>query len=249
MTCADCMLAAMAEGNLIIEHPNRDKAESRATRAVVVGLLLVSTAVLLIATIGGWEKMQGAKPVLVAYTAIYALLAFYIARWRSGMLPVAASLAIILLIFCAISGPQWFARDEPGFTNPLLDESVVGALTLAARAAADPARHRRRARLLAALERGGRAPHRRAAGVRRVAGLTLQSGCARVLELEYRIGSKPIAREGLWVRIPPRVSRPDERARASRHSMAPLVRAACPLCGDPLHHGPVDATDRFMDLA
>ena len=30
---------------------------------------------------------------------------------------------------------------------------------------------------------------------------------ARVLELEYRIGSKPIARQGLWVRIPPRVSR------------------------------------------
>ena len=28
---------------------------------------------------------------------------------------------------------------------------------------------------------------------------------ARVLELEYRIGSKPIARKGLWVRIPPRV--------------------------------------------
>ena len=40
------MLAAMAEGKLIIEHPNRDKAESQATRAVVVGLLLVSTAVL-----------------------------------------------------------------------------------------------------------------------------------------------------------------------------------------------------------
>ena len=124
------MLAAMAEGKLIIEHPNRDKAESQATRAVVVGLLLVSTAVLLVATIGGWEKMQGAKAVLVAYIAIYALLAFYIARWRSGMLPVAASLAIILLIFCAISGPQWFARDEPGFMNPLLDESIVGALTL-----------------------------------------------------------------------------------------------------------------------
>ena len=32
-----------------------------------------------------------------------------------------------------------------------------------------------------------------------------------MLELEYRIGSKPIAREGLWVRIPPRVLRPPVR--------------------------------------
>ena len=120
----------MAEGNVIIEHPNRDTPESQATRAIVVGLLLVSTVVLVIATAGGWEKMQGAKPVLIAYIAIYALLAFYIARWRSGMLPVAASLAVILLIFCAISGPHWFARDEAGFTSPLLDESIVGTLTL-----------------------------------------------------------------------------------------------------------------------
>ena len=85
------MLATMAEGNLIIEHPNRDRPESQATRALVVGLLLVSTLIFAIATVGGWEKIQGAKPVHVAYVIIYLLLAFYIARWRSGLLPVAAS--------------------------------------------------------------------------------------------------------------------------------------------------------------
>ena len=36
------MLAAVAEGNLIIEHPNRDRPESQATRALVVALLLAS---------------------------------------------------------------------------------------------------------------------------------------------------------------------------------------------------------------
>ncbi len=124
------MLAEVPEGDVIIEHPNRDKPESRATRVLVVGLLLVSGAVLLIATAGGWSKIQGAKPLHVAYILIYVLLAFYIARWRSGMLPVAASFAVILLIFCAISGPQWFARDKAGLEDPLLDESVVGILTI-----------------------------------------------------------------------------------------------------------------------
>jgi hypothetical protein len=120
----------MAEGDVIIEHPNRDKPGSQATRALVVGLLLVSAALLVLATIGGWEKIQGAKPVQVAFIVVYLLLAFYIARWRSGLLPVAASLAIILLIFCAISGPQWFDRDNDGFDDPLLAASIVGILTL-----------------------------------------------------------------------------------------------------------------------
>lgn len=124
------MLALVADGDVIIEHPNRDKPESQATRAIVVGLLLVSAAVLLVATVGGWSKIQGAKPVQVAYILIYLVLAFYIARWRSGLLPVAASFAIILLIFCAISGPQWFSRDKAGFEDPLLDESIVGLLTI-----------------------------------------------------------------------------------------------------------------------
>ncbi|MDQ3723571.1 MAG: hypothetical protein M3376_11035 [Actinomycetota bacterium] len=120
----------MTEGSLIIEHPNRDRPRSQATRALVVALLLISAAVLAIATVGGWEKIQGAKPLHVAYVVVYLMLAFFIARWRSGLLPVAASFAIILLIFCAISGPQWFARDRPGFDDPLLSASIVGVLTL-----------------------------------------------------------------------------------------------------------------------
>jgi presenilin-like A22 family membrane protease len=124
------MLATMADGDVIIEHPNRDKPESKATRVLVVALLLVSAAVLALATVGGWSKIQGAKPVQVAYIVVYLLLAFYIARWRSGLLPVAASFAIILLIFSAIGGPEWFSRDKAGFTDPLLDESVVGILTI-----------------------------------------------------------------------------------------------------------------------
>jgi peptidoglycan/LPS O-acetylase OafA/YrhL len=120
----------MAQGDVRIEHPNRDRPESRMTRAIVVALLLISDIVLVIVTVGGWEKIQGAKPVQVAFIVIYALLAFHIARWRRGLLPVAAAFAIVLLIFAAISGPEWFARDREGFANPPLDESIIGLLTL-----------------------------------------------------------------------------------------------------------------------
>ena len=124
------MLATVAEGNRIIEHPNRDKPASQATRALVVALLLISAAVLTIATVGGWERTQGAKSVQIAYILIYLVLAFFVARWRSGLLPVAASFAVILLIFCAISGVQWFDRAGAGFDDPLLSATIVGVLTL-----------------------------------------------------------------------------------------------------------------------
>ena len=45
---------------VIITHPNRDKPVVQATRATVVVLLLVSAALVLIVTIGGWNVLQGA---------------------------------------------------------------------------------------------------------------------------------------------------------------------------------------------
>jgi hypothetical protein len=129
------MLAGMAGGDVVIEHPNRDNARSRATKAIVVALLLVSAVLTAIVTIGGWSAIQGAKALQVAFVVIYVMLAFQVARWqvarwRSGLLPVAAAFAIVLLIFAAISAPQWFARDRDGFSDPLLDESIVGLLTV-----------------------------------------------------------------------------------------------------------------------
>ena len=120
----------MAQGHAVIEHPNRDTAESRSTKAIVVALLLVSAAIMAIVTIGGWGTLQGAKSLQIAYILIYLVLAYQIGRWRSGLLPVAAALAIVLLIFAAISGPEWFARDQEGFANPAIDESILGLLTI-----------------------------------------------------------------------------------------------------------------------
>ena len=113
----------------VIEHPNREKASSKATKAIVVLLLLVTTALMVIITIGGWDALQGAKPVQIAYPILFLFFAFMIARWNRGLLPVTAALAIILLIFAAVSGQAWFERDKEGFTSPTLDEDIIGMLT------------------------------------------------------------------------------------------------------------------------
>jgi hypothetical protein len=113
-----------------IRHPNRDKAASKATKATVILLLLISVALILIICIGGWSALEGAKILTIAYPLLYLVMAFYVARWNRGVLPVAAALAIILGIFAAVSGPAWFDRDKTGFSDPALDSGVLGLITL-----------------------------------------------------------------------------------------------------------------------
>ena len=115
---------------VVIEHPNRKKAAAKATKAIIILLLLVSVALMLIVSLGGWAALEGAKMILVAYMAVYLIMAFYCARWNRGVLPLAAAFGIILLIFAAIAGPEWFSRDKTGFEDPTLDEGVLGLITL-----------------------------------------------------------------------------------------------------------------------
>lgn len=115
---------------VIITHPNRDKPVVQATRATVVVLLLVSAALILIITIGGWKVLQGAVLIQLAYIAVYLVFAFYAARWNRGVLPISASLAVLLMIFAAVAGPGWFARDKTGFAEPTINAGLLGVLTL-----------------------------------------------------------------------------------------------------------------------
>jgi carbon starvation protein CstA len=117
-------------GDTVIEYPNRDKSSSKVTKLIVTLLLLVTAVLMTIVTVGGWDKLQGAKIPLIIFILVFLLSAFFVWRWRSGMLPVSAALAIILLIFAAVSGPEWFARDKEGFDQPALDASILGMLTL-----------------------------------------------------------------------------------------------------------------------
>jgi hypothetical protein len=119
----------MADPGVRIEHPNRRKASSKLTRAIVVVLLLVSAALVTIITIGGWAALEGAKFLQIAYIVVYVVLAVFVLRWSRGVLPLAAALAIILLIFAAVSAPAWFDRDKTGFTDPALAADILGLLT------------------------------------------------------------------------------------------------------------------------
>jgi lysylphosphatidylglycerol synthetase-like protein (DUF2156 family) len=112
-----------------IYHPNREKAESKATKSIVVLLLLVSAALVLIITIGGWSTLQGAQMFAVIYALLNLLFAYYVAGWNRGVLPVVAALAVLYGVLAAIAGPSWFARDKDGFAEPALDPGLLGLLT------------------------------------------------------------------------------------------------------------------------
>jgi presenilin-like A22 family membrane protease len=114
----------------VLVHPNRDKPESKATRAVVILLLVTSAALILIVTVGGWTELQGMQIVSIAYALLYLLMAYFVGKWNRGVLPVAAGLAILFAVVAAVAGPAWFDRDKAGFNDPALEPSILGMLTL-----------------------------------------------------------------------------------------------------------------------
>ena len=139
------MLRHMPQGRIltpgyVITYPNRQKASSHIVRLIVVVLLLGSAALMLAITVGGWSKLQGLKPVNFIWALIYIIIAFYIVkRWARGLLPIAAALAILLLITAVIagtgaSGTSWFNRSNFGFApaQSLFGGAGLGANTLGA---------------------------------------------------------------------------------------------------------------------
>ena len=119
----------MADHDVAIEHPNRKKASSKATRVVVVVLMLASAFLMIVISVGAWDVLVGAKALQVIYIVLYVVLAFFVARWSRGVLPLVAALAIVLLIFAVVSVPGWFERDKDGFTDPAIASDVIGLLT------------------------------------------------------------------------------------------------------------------------
>jgi lysylphosphatidylglycerol synthetase-like protein (DUF2156 family) len=123
-------------------YPNRDKAASKVTKAIVALLLVVSVVLMLIVTIGGWSKLQGLKPVNLIWAILYLIIAFFIYRWNRGLLPIAAALAILLLILAVIAGlgaagTSWFDRNHSGYAGAQsmfggggLSPDILGLITL-----------------------------------------------------------------------------------------------------------------------
>jgi FtsH-binding integral membrane protein len=121
---------AESEQDTYLDRPNRRKASSKVTKAIVAILLLVSAAIMLIIWLGGKDALEGAIPLHLIYIVLYMAMAFLVMRWNRGVLPLAAALAIVLLIFAAVSGPAWFDRDKAGFTDPALGADLLGLLSL-----------------------------------------------------------------------------------------------------------------------
>jgi presenilin-like A22 family membrane protease len=114
-------------------RPNREKPGSVTTKWVIVLLLLVTAGLAGLITIGGWSVLQGGSGmgiVCAIYAILYVFFAFLVARWRRGILPLAAALSMILAIFCLVGADSWFARDKAGFDEAALSSSVVGVLVI-----------------------------------------------------------------------------------------------------------------------
>jgi hypothetical protein len=114
-------------------RPNRVKPEAITTKLVVVFLLAVSAAIIALVTITGFSLLDGGAGMGIAcmlFALIYAMFAFFAARWNRGVLPVAAALAMIIAIFCAVGADSWFARDKAGFADALIPVPLIGLLVV-----------------------------------------------------------------------------------------------------------------------
>jgi hypothetical protein len=125
---------SVTPGHTVV-YPNREKAASKTVKLLVTIVLLVSAAIILIITVGGWSKFQGLKIVNVIWALIYVLMAFYImTRWARGLLPMAAGLGILMLILAVVAatgvtGASWFDRNRAAFApaDSLFGGSGLGA--------------------------------------------------------------------------------------------------------------------------
>ena len=126
------MEVATARPGYELWRPNREKNETKATKVLVAIVLLASAGLLLVITIGGWDRLQGASVgmISIAWAGLYIVFAFLVIRWQRGILPVAAALAVLMLIFAAVSAPGWFARDKEGLESPALPEELIGLLVV-----------------------------------------------------------------------------------------------------------------------
>jgi hypothetical protein len=118
------------QGIKIIEHPNREKPESKAMKAAVVLLMIATVADLVIITIAGWKVEESARVFQIPYMIVYLIIAWYVWNWNRGLLPIAAAFAILLLIFAAVASPTWFDRTKDGYADASLPAGLLGTLTV-----------------------------------------------------------------------------------------------------------------------
>jgi hypothetical protein len=127
----------------VVTYPNREKRASQITKMIVAFVLLVSVVLMLVVTIGGWSKLDGLLPVNLIWCAVYVAIAYYVVRWARGLLPIAAALGTLMLVFAlvaltALGGVTWSDRSAPDyapahtlFGGAGLSPGTLSALTIA----------------------------------------------------------------------------------------------------------------------
>jgi hypothetical protein len=106
----------------VVTYPNRDKSSSERTKLLVVTVLVVSTLLMLLATFGGWSKLEGLIPLNIAWCLVYLVIARYVMSWARGLLPIAAALGALMLTFTLIAvssldGVTWSDRGQGGYAS------------------------------------------------------------------------------------------------------------------------------------
>ena len=127
----------------VVTYPNREKRSSRITRVAVALLLVLSAALMLVATIGAWSKLAGLEPVNIIWSLAYLVMAYYVMRWARDLLPIAVALGALMLTFTVIAetgaaGVSWSDRSASDyapahalFGGSGLSPSTLSTLTVA----------------------------------------------------------------------------------------------------------------------
>jgi hypothetical protein len=103
------------------------------TKFVIILLMLATAGIAALVTIAGFSLLTGGTAmgiVCLIFAGLYALFAYRVARWSRGVLPVAASLSMILAIFCAVGANSWFARDKASFEEAAIPVPLIGLLVV-----------------------------------------------------------------------------------------------------------------------
>src|SRR3954465_5653305 len=102
-------MADQSSDDLVIYHPNREKGGSKATKAGTILLLLASAGLTAIITIGGWASLEGAQVISIFFILVFLLMAFFVARWNRGVLPLSAAFPSVPPRFPPLPPPRWVA--------------------------------------------------------------------------------------------------------------------------------------------
>lgn len=113
-----------------LEYPNRDKTSSKVMRLVVVLALLVSSVLIAIVCVRGWDLMQSAKVLNVVFVALNVVFVVQVLRWSRGVLPMAAGMAAFIAIFSGVSIRSWYERDAAGYKDAALSADLGFLTTL-----------------------------------------------------------------------------------------------------------------------